>query len=196
MIFEAGGLICKTAPINTVRAELSLFWAIGAAGFCYGFHGSARSDGRVRNFRDAQLPRTIRQEPCRAGLSSHRANDDGIMFVQAHTELQRGLQIGFSDHDGDGDTARLVASSDKDSSIGQDNASRRFSHRWAAPGKGIINSPGVVCRGLSGGRRVFGTRSSTRPPPATRARIGVSQSSCFLLFKEVSTLRCNRLSPH
>lgn len=46
-------------------------------------------------------------------------------------ELQRGLQIGFSDHDGDGDTARLVASSDKHSSIGQDNASRRFSHGWA-----------------------------------------------------------------
>lgn len=85
MIFEAGGLICKTAPINTVRAELSLFWAFGAAGFCYGFHGSARSDGRVRNLRDAQLPRTIRQEPCRAGLPPHSANHDGIMFARTAT---------------------------------------------------------------------------------------------------------------
>lgn len=103
MIFEAGRLICKTAPINTVRAELSLFWAIGAAGFCYGFHGSARSDGRVRNLRDAQLPRTVRQEPCRAGPAlSPRKTMMGLCLL----ELQRGLQIGFSDHDGDGDTCQ------------------------------------------------------------------------------------------
>lgn len=121
------------------------------------------------------MPRTVKQERCRAGLlalqdfSPCRHDMTGSCLLCAKTKLQRCLQIGFSDDD-DGDTAGPVASSQQTQSIGQDNAGLRFPHGWALLEVEELLIPQGSSTVFSGGMRVFGTRSSTHPPPASRAR--------------------------
>lgn len=115
----------QAAPINTVRAELSMFWAIGAAGFWIAPRFRLYRMAESELFETHSCPEQSNRSLAVQVSSPFKHDMTGSCLLCAKMKLQRGLQIDFSDDD-DGDTAGFVASSTQAQSIGQDNAGPRF----------------------------------------------------------------------